>query len=121
MLKIWTIVRNDVGMTQGKMCSQASHAAVGAFTNALQASPESIRAYHSEFPSSPGTKVCCQANLAQITRLIEELAYTNIPHFVVYDSGCENFCNGERTLTALGLGPITSDEAPKFLKRLKLL
>ena len=118
---MYAVVRNDLGMAQGKACSQIAHAFVGAFTNALQQAPESIQAYHNEFPRSPGTKICLQANLAQITRLIEELSFTPIPHHIVYDSGCANFFNGERTLTALGLGPVTNSEAPRFLKRLKLL
>jgi len=118
---MYAVVRNDLGMAQGKACSQIAHAFVGAFTNALQQAPESIQAYHNEFPRSPGTKVCLSASLAQTERLILELSYANIPHFVVYDSGCENFYNGERTLTALGLGPITQNQAPKFLRRLQLL
>ena len=118
---MYAVVRNDLGMAPGKLASQAGHAYVGAFTDAIQKTPDVIAAYHNEFPRSPGTKVCLQASLAQITRLIEELAFTGIPHHVVYDSGCPAFCDGTRVLTALGLGPVTNNEAPKFLKRLKLL
>jgi len=118
---MFAVVRNDLAMAPGKLCSQSGHAYVGALTRALQQTPGLVAAYHNEFPRSPGTKICLQANLAQITRLIEELSFTPIPHHIVYDSGCANFFNGERTLTALGLGPVTNSEAPRFLKRLKLL
>lgn len=112
------MVRNDLGMSSGKTASQAGHAFVGAFTNTLKNKPERIQAYHNEFPASPGTKVVLSADLAQITRLIEELQTSQVPHYVVYDSGCQNFFNGARTLTGLGIGPITRNERPKFLRRL---
>jgi hypothetical protein len=35
----------------------------------------------------------------------DEAKALGIPHFLVVDSGCQNFFNGSPTVTALGLGP----------------
>lgn len=106
-------------MEIGKISSQSGHAYLGAF---LQASPEVQAEYHKEFPSSPGTKVCLKAkNLEQIDRATLECIAAKIPYFVVVDSGCKNFFNGEPIITALGIGPATKEQVKHITKRFQLL
>lgn len=116
MLKMWLIVRNDIGMTPGKMTSQAAHAAIGAFL-ASQGSPEHL-AYST---LSPGTKVCLQGNLEQIGRAVEKLQRAGIPHYLVVDSGCPDFFEGRPTITALGIGPATRSQISNITRRFQLL
>ncbi len=104
-------------MDPGKIASQAGHAYLGAFL-ASQAEPEG-KAYSQ---LSPGTKVCLQANLEELSRALEELQQTGIPHYLVIDSGCPDFFGGEPTITALGFGPsLRTPKLRKVTKRLKLL
>lgn len=112
-------MRTDLGMDTGKTSSQAGHAYLGAFTNA---NANLQQAYHSEFPQSPGTKVCLAAkNLDQLLRAKEEAEAAGISAYLVTDSGCSNFFNGEPTVTALGLGPASKDQIKQITKRFQLM
>ena len=112
-------MRTDLGMSPGKIASQAGHAYLGAF---LQASSSFQNEYHSEFPQHPGTKVCLQAkNLYSLFRAKQEAEEADIPTYLVTDSGCANFFNGEPTITALGLGPATKDQINKITRRFQLM
>lgn len=107
-------------MSAGKMCSQAGHAYLGAF---LQNKDSKIlEAYYSEFSQSPGTKVCLAVpNLDQLLIAEQKAIEAGLPFFRVVDSGCENFFNGEPTITALGIGPVTKAQVKQITKKFKLL
>lgn len=112
-------MRTDLGMSTGKIASQAGHAYLGAY---LQTSSSLQKEYHSDFPSSPGTKVCLGAkNLHQLIRAQQEAQEAGIPAYLVTDSGCANFFNGEPTITALGLGPATKDQINNITRRFQLI
>jgi PTH2 family peptidyl-tRNA hydrolase len=107
-------------MSAGKMSSQSGHAFLGAFLQCQD--PQIIRAYHSEFPAHPGTKVCLQVpNLDQLLIAEQKAKEAGLSFFRVVDSGCENFFNGEPTITALGIGPVTKDQVKQITKKFKLL
>jgi len=118
MLKIWTILRNDIGMSSGKLCSQAAHAALGVFLEAQKQDSVAAAAYAADLP---GTKVCLQASLTALIRAKAEAEQAGLPTFLVVDSGCANFFDGRPTITALGFGPTVKSQIPKFITRLKLL
>lgn len=105
-------------MSVGKSASQAGHAYLGAFLVAQQSRPEIAADYASQ---SPGTKVCLQATGQELFKAKLRAEAAGLPVFLVIDSGCENFFNGEPTPTALGIGPVTEDEFPKALRRYHLL
>lgn len=106
-------------MSIGKTASQAGHAYLGSF---LLADPALQKSYHSEFPISPGTKVCLQvSNLDQLLKAEYLAKESGLPFFLVTDSGCENFFGGEPTITALGIGPATKSQIKHITKKLKLL
>ena len=116
-LRIYTLIRMDIGMSCGKMCSQSSHAAIGAF---VKTSPEIQKAYQGD--DGIGTKVCLKAkNLQAIERVESELISANIPYYKVIDSGCANFFNGEPIVTALGISPVTKQQIQHITKRFQLL
>lgn len=117
-MSLYAVVRNDIGMSPGKCASQAGHAYLGAFLTAQQSSPTAAGLYAADLP---GTKVCLQATLAHLLRAKQELEQAGIPTYLVVDSGCENFFDGRPTVTALGFGPATRSELPKFISRLQLL
>lgn len=105
-------------MAHGKAISQAGHAFLGSFLKAQQQTPDVTTAYATE---SPGTKVCLQGDLNSILRSAQEAEEAGVPHFLVVDSGCENFFDGQPTVTALGVGPITKNQAHKITGRFQLL
>lgn len=103
-------------MGTGKIASQASHAAIGAF---LKASKEIQEEYHSD--GGIGTKVCLECSDGHtMQRLHEEARAMGLPCFYVIDSGCPNFFDGAPTATALGIGPIIRAQS-RFLRKLKLM
>lgn len=119
-LRLYALVRTDLGMGIGKIASQAGHSFLGSF---LQCKDSNIiKAYHSEFPESTGTKICLQvSNLDQLLRAESQAQEAGLSFFRVVDSGCKNFFNGEPTITALGIGPATKDQINHITRRLKLM
>ena len=117
---MYAVIRDDLAMTPGKIASQAGHAFIGAL---LQNQDSAVLAeYHKNLPASPGTKVVLKASsLYAIERAREELQQRGIPHFLVVDSGCSNFFDGQPVVTALGFGPARKHQLPKITKRLNLL
>ncbi len=118
-LRLYALVRTDLGMEPGKIASQAGHAYLGAF---IHADKDTQLEYHFEFPASPGTKVCLAVkNLAHLLRAKEEAEAAGVPVYLVTDSGCTNFFNGEPTVTALGIGPATKEQVKHITKRFQLM
>lgn len=106
-------------MTPGKIISQAGHAYVGAFIQA----PINIQTeYHSEFPSSPGTKICLQVpTLDQLLEAEQKAKEAGLSFFKVIDSGCMNFFEGKPIITALGIGPATKQQINHITGKFKLI
>lgn len=115
---MYALVRNDINMSPGKCASQAGHAYLGAFLSSSKLRPDIHAAYAS---LSPGTKVALQGSLQEIEQLQMRCSDLGLPSYLVIDSGCSNFFDGQPTVTALGIGPVTEEETPKYMRRLKLL
>jgi len=112
-------VRIDIGMSSGKIASQSGHAYLGAFINA---NANLQKAYHSEFPEHPGTKICLTAKSLDRILIAKDMAEAaGIPTFLVTDSGCSNFFDGKPIITALGLGPATKSNIQHITRRFQLL
>lgn len=115
-MRLYAIVRSDLGMTPGKSASQAGHAYLGAFIEASKQTPEAAATYAADLP---GTKVCLRSSVEQLFRAELELKQAGIPYFKVIDSGCPNFFDGAPIVTALGFGPTA--KIPKYIRKLQLL
>lgn len=102
-------------MAPGKIASQAGHAYLGAF---LQAPPELQTAYHAD---GIGTKVCLSGKLHRILQAYEQAKAEGLPCFLVVDSGCPDFFDGQPTVTALGVGPATKEQINHITGRFSLL
>lgn len=98
----------------GKSCSQASHAALGAFLEAPKSVQEEYR------KDGIGTKVCLECpNLDHLIRCYDLAKSLGLPAVFIEDSGNNTIFNGVTTATAVGVGPCTKAQA-KFLKRFQL-
>lgn len=105
-------------MSPGKMAAQAGHAFLGAM-EAARGSADADR----YLADSPGTKVVLGVENEELLLLVEHLARTKgIPTFIVVDSGHiwpPDF-DGSEIVTALGIGPVTKDDAQVITNRLRL-
>ena len=112
-------MRTDLGMSAGKIASQAGHAYLGAFLHCQELNPVILAEYLQSFP---GTKVCLKAkNLDALLRAEAEAQSAGIPCALITDSGCSNFFNGQPIVTALGLGPAKETQIKHITKRFELL
>ena len=113
------MVRTDLGMTPGKIASQAGHAYLGAFLRCQELNPQLLADYLQDFP---GTKVCLSSkNLDAILRAQAEAEVSDIPCSLITDSGCSNFFNGQPIITAIGLGPANESQIKHITRRFQLL
>ena len=106
-------------MLPGKAAAQAGHAFLGTVLASQSRRPHLAAAYLS---LNPGTKVCLVApDEEAILRAHFQCHERGIPSYVVIDSGCKNFHDGQPIITALGVGPTWKQEINKILGRFKLL
>lgn len=113
------MVRTDLGMTPGKIASQAGHAYLGAFLKCQELHPEMLCEYLKDFP---GTKVCLRGrNLDDLLRAEAQAQASGIPCSLITDSGCPNFFDGQPIITAIGLGPANESQIRHITRRFQLL
>ncbi len=108
-------------MSVGKIASQAGHAYVGAIELARQSAPSMLSEYHSDFPKSPGTKICLACpDESAILAAYQKATEAGLPAFLVVDSGCPNFFGGQPIITALGIGPAKRAQVANITNKFKL-
>lgn len=101
-------------MTVGKAASQASHAGLYSY---LQADAGRRAAFDKD---GIGIKVCLRApNEAALHEWAAWAEHLGLPHFLVNDTGSNTHFRGVPTISALGIGPLTPEEA-RHLGHLKL-
>lgn len=122
----YIIVRKDLVpvMGTGKTAAQVAHASLGAVfegrTGQLIDDP-AVRGWL----AGPFTKLVVYVKTKQkLLNLMDRLEEAGIRHKPIYDA-CRTKLKPEEsngsTLTCVGLAPIASAEAPKFLTKLRLL
>ena len=109
---MYAIVRADLGMSAGKIASQAGHAYLDAYLETQKQNPDKCAAYK----TGHGIKVCLVArNELQLRKLEMACVNRGIPHKLIEDLGYTCF-EGRTTITALGVGPIRQEELPELNK-----
>ena len=107
------IIRNDVKMSCGKRCAQASHASIGAYNNA-------DKALRKAWLSEGQKKVVLRADDERTLHELKVIAERNgISSSLIQDAGMTEIPPG--TITALGLGPAKSEDLDKITGTLTLL
>lgn len=102
-------------MPPGKLASQTGHAFLEAYRKADE---ERKRIYHSR---GLGTKVVVSVRSEhQLRRLEYRLSEARLPHALITDTGRNTTFGGVPTVSALGVGPLSAEEA-LILKRCKLV
>lgn len=128
--KMALVLRADVGMTKGKLCAQASHAAVQSVLNIVSSSSSSSsssgrnnskeKAALETWLERGQTKVVLKASSAEeLIGLVERAKAQRVPFALVRDAGHTQVEPG--TITALALGPALENEINNLTGHLKLL
>lgn len=113
------VMRTDLNMRKGKMCSQAAHASVGIVMRYLEYPP--YHKYFRTWEKEGTTKICVGANSEKIiTRLAEQAYDKELPFYIVTDAGRTEF-NGVPTVTCIAIGPAPDEEIDKLTGELKLI
>ena len=118
-------------MNTGKIASQAGHAYLDAYLqkhNNLKTAQHNNLTVAQEYLLSP-TKICLGADEREFVKLDRYLSDHNLQHVRIIDPDftiqhgevIRNEGNYAPAFTAIGIGPITNEERPPPLKRLKLL
>jgi peptidyl-tRNA hydrolase, PTH2 family len=112
------VMRKFDSMRTGKYCAQAAHASVSAFIAAME--DESVDSVIDEWIDSGMKKITVYVNeekdLHELWRKTKQLS---IPCALIKDAGHTEF-HGVPTITALGIGPWTSEEIDKVTGHLPL-
>ena len=121
------VIRKDLNMRKGKMCSQASHASMGAILNFACKMYEGQLSINIENPAirewldGSFTKICVSVDSEQELLDIYEIALQKgVNVKLIKDAGYTEF-NGVSTLTCLALGPDYPENIDPITKHLKLL
>jgi len=110
------VLRTDLGMSTGKLISQACHAAVESSELAKKLRHKAWRAWMDE----GAKKVVLQVDsLEDLEELAEKAEGLDIVNVLIHDRGLTEVLPG--TLTALGLGPDNSEKMDNVTGTLKLL
>lgn len=107
------IVRKDLNMRKGKMIAQGSHASLGAY---LASSKEARQTWMSEGQ----TKIAVGVNSEEeLIAVYNKLDRAGLNPTLIRDAGHTEF--KEPTLTAVGVGPVLSEDVDPITGQLLLL
>jgi len=110
------VLRTDLGMSVGKLISQACHAAVDASELAKKLNHRAWRAWRDEGAKKVALQVDTLEDLEELANRANKLDIVNV---LIRDRGITEIPLG--TVTALGLGPERSEKIDKVTGSLKLL
>jgi peptidyl-tRNA hydrolase len=99
---------------RGKMCTQAGHAYVHTFLNAMEATPELAQAY---LDSDHAYKITLVVDTVEELVQLQERYQDRVATKLVTDKGFTVFT--EPTTTCLGIGPIPEDMIGDDIKSIK--
>ncbi|MBN2157384.1 MAG: peptidyl-tRNA hydrolase [Candidatus Lokiarchaeota archaeon] len=111
------VIRTDLKMEVGKKCAQACHASLSA---AEVSRSKNINIYREWKRVSGQRKIVLKiGSEEEIRKLYYDIVNAGIAAYLVQDAGLTQLEPG--TITALGIGPDTSEKIDKFCADLKLL
>ena len=109
------VIRKDLNMRKGKMCSQAAHASLKATLKHMD--DPRVK----EWLNGPFAKICVSVDSEpEMLDLAEAARDAGLICEVIVDAGRTEF-NGQPTLTACGIGPDTNENLDPITGDLKLL
>lgn len=110
------VVRNDLKMGKGKIASQCSHGAVGAYQRAVTRTPRLLRAWENCGCAKIAVRVESEAELMAIKRAAEQKQLNTC---LIRDAGRTQIEPNSKTV--LALGPASAKDIDVVTGHLKLL
>ena len=119
------VMRHDIKVRKGKMCSQASHSSLAVFTNRMLKNDGNwvinLTPAMEEWLKDSFTKITVYVNSEQeLFDIYNSAREKNIPCSLIQDSGRTEF-HGVPTYTCCAIGPDYSDKIDKITGGLPLL
>lgn len=108
------IVRKNVKMGKGKICSQVAHASLHAYKIALRKFSKKVKQWEVEGEK----KIVLKANEDELLKIYQECLKLGLPVALIKDAGLTQIKPG--TITALGIGPYDEYILDKLVGDLKL-
>jgi peptidyl-tRNA hydrolase len=118
---MYAIIREDLGMSPGKMGAQTGHAFLDTYDLCRKEYPDRATAYHN---GCHGTKVIlAAANEAKLLHAYELAKMSGVPCALITDSGhiMPPHFDGNPINTAIGIGPATRSEIHHITKNFPLV
>ncbi len=113
MMKQVIVVRDDIGMSRGKLAAQCCHASLNAAKKAKKAALASWEKIGQK-------KIVLRAkDEKEIMKIADGCKEARIPFYVVSDAGLTELAPG--TVTAIGIGPETEEKINRITGSLPLL
>lgn len=106
------VMRDDIGMSRGKMIAQACHASLGAYNKASKEQKD-------KWKKEGGRKIVLDAGENDLVDILEKAKRNDLPAFMVKDAGRTELEPG--TQTAVGIGPAEEDKIDTVTGELRLI
>ncbi|XP_075212639.1 uncharacterized protein LOC142319335 [Lycorma delicatula] len=116
--KMVFVVRNDLGMTKGKVATQCAHASLLCYKIAMENCPESVKLWSISGQAKIALKLDGKGE-QEILKLAEKANELGVVNTLIRDAGRTQIERG--TITVLGLGPSPSKVIDQISGHLKLL
>lgn len=115
-VRMYLVVRSDLGMSPGKIAAQCSHAAVMLFSQIEHSEPELLE----HWLAGGQAKIVLKCKNEQELRNLQEAAFlADIPTALVEDAGHTEVAPGSATV--VGIGPVGRTASGPITGRLRLL
>jgi PTH2 family peptidyl-tRNA hydrolase len=109
------VVRTDLGMGKGKLCSQVAHAALAVYNLAKEKNPSLVREWEREGAKKVVLKVGSEEELLDVYRRAVE---KGLPSVLIKDRGLTQI---PPSFTAVGIGPEREEKIDEVTGNLRLL
>lgn len=110
------VVREDLGISKGKLAAQVAHASLSAAEKARKQNSKWYKNWRNERQKKVVVKIPTKKELKDLKK---EAEIQNLPNKLIKDAGLTEL--PPETPTVLGVGPAPDDEVDKVTGDLKLL
>ncbi len=115
------VLRKDLNMRKGKMVAQGAHASLMALPLPSADTPDSWLNWLREWQRTTYTKICVSVGSeSALLNLHQQAIAAGLPCALIQDLGFTEF-HGEKTYTALGIGPAPAELLDPLTSELPLL
>ncbi len=109
------IVRKDLKMGKGKLCTQIAHASVAALLKTMRVNRNWVEKWMKEGQKKIVLKISSEEELLNIYKEVSK----ELPAEIIRDAGLTQLEPG--TITAIGIGPAPDEMVDRYTSHLKLL